>query len=242
MPGLVSEATESVTYGRALLNEGIAVTDFARHLPFRARLVHDSDAAGLAEFWHGREGGNAFYVSLSRSVGGSVLINGEIYRGDGEFAGEIGHVRIHTDGDLCYCGKRGCVDAYCNARVLARSASDGTLEGFFQELSEGRDEIAEVWDRYTSNLARAVNNVRVLFGCPVILGGDVGAHVGPHLAEIHTKVDDLSFLESPSESFLEACSYRDNPVATGAALYLIDEFREELGPPAARAVRSGESQ
>lgn len=238
VPGLISETSESVTYGQVLQNEGVSVTDFGRHLPYRARLVHDSDAAGLAEFWSGHTGGNAFYISLSRSVGGSILINGEIFRGDGEFAGEIGHVRIHTDGELCYCGQRGCMDAYCNARVLA-DAADGTLAGFFQRLADDDDHLSDVWDVYTSNLARAVHNVRVLFGCPVILGGDVGAHIRPHMPAIHSKVDRLSFLASNSTSFLHPCNYQDSPVATGAALYLIDEFHQELGPPQPRPLYQG---
>lgn len=235
VPGLISEATESVTYGRVLDNEGVTGADFGRHLPYRTRLVHDSDAAGLAEFWPDDAHGNAFYMSLSRSVGGSILINGEIFRGDGEFSGEIGHVRIHTDGELCYCGQRGCMDAYCNASVLARHA-DGSLEGFFRRLEEGDAALDDVWDRYTDNLARAVHNVRVLFGSSVILGGDVGAHIAAHMPGLHAKVDRLSFLASNSSSFLYPSNYQDDPVATGAALYLVDELRQELGPPRPRVV------
>lgn len=238
VPGLISETTESVTYGRVLNNEGVSVSDFSAHLPYRTRLVHDSDAAGLAEFWPDDAYGSAFYVSLSRSVGGSILINGEIFRGDGEFAGEIGHVRIHTDGELCYCGQRGCMDAYCNAGVLARNA-DGTLEGFFARLATGDPELERVWDRYTDNLARSIHNIRVLFGCSVILGGDVGAHIGPQMPGLHAKVDRLSFLASNSTTFLYPCNYQDNPVATGAALYLVDEFRQELGPPQPRPTYAG---
>nr|WP_300147663.1 ROK family transcriptional regulator [Propionicimonas sp.] len=229
VPGLISEATGQVTYGRVIDNYGVTPADFGRYIPFETRLVHDSDAAGLAEFWPSHTVENAFYISLSKSIGGSVLIRDEIYRGDGEFAGEIGHLRIHVDGLRCYCGQKGCVDPYCNASVLS-SRANGSLQEFFDRLAAGDPAITEVWDRYTADLARAIHNIRVLFGCTIIIGGDVGAHIDRHMDGLRSKVDCLSFLASHSETFLIPCSYTNHPIATGAALYLVDEFLQDLGP------------
>lgn len=229
MPGLISESTGMITYGRVIDNYGMRASDFGRHLPFRTRLVHDSDAAGQAEFWPEDGPDNAFYVSLSRSVGGSVLVGGDIFRGDGEFAGEIGHLRIHTGGKLCYCGQHGCMDAYCNSSVLAHRAG-GSLDVFFDRLSQGDPGIVEVWDTYTSDLAQAIHNIRVLFGCTIILGGDVGARIGDHIDGVRSKVDQQSFLATHSEGFLLPSTCTREPVATGAALYLVDEFKQSLGP------------
>lgn len=229
VPGLVSEITGRVTYGRVIDNYGLEAADFGRHLPFRTRLVHDSDAAGQAEFWPEDGPDNAFYISLSRSIGGSVLVDGEIFRGDGEFAGEIGHLHIHDNGLECYCGQHGCMDAYCNSSVLTK-CSNGSLDAFFEGLAAGDPELTRVWDVYTSDLARAIHDVRVLFGCKIILGGDVGAHIGEHIHVVRAKVDQLSFLATDSENFLLPSTCTREPVATGAALYLVAEFREHLGP------------
>lgn len=234
VPGLVSQSTGRVTYGRVIDNHGISAADFARHLALPTRLVHDSEAAGLAEFWPSPGLTNAFYVSLSKSVGGSVLFNDEIYRGDGEFAGEIGHLRLHQGGLPCYCGQLGCVDPYTNADVLAQHAA-GSLENFFARLDEGDADAVQVWDRYTTDLAHVVHNIRVLFGCTIILGGDVGAHIDPYMAGLRSKVDALSFLASQSEAFLVPAGYTDQPVATGAALALVEEFHQELGPAPTRS-------
>lgn len=237
VPGLVSEITGRVTYGRVIDNYGLEAADFGRHLPFRTRLVHDSDAAGQAEFWPEDGPDNAFYISLSRSVGGSVLVDGEIFRGDGEFAGEVGHLHIHDDGLQCYCGQHGCMDAYCNSSVLTQH-SDGSLDAFFDGLATGDPKLTRVWDHYTSDLARAIHNVRVLFGCTIILGGDVGAHIGERIQAVRAKVDQLSFLATDSENFLLPSTCTREPVATGAALYLVDEFRQHLGPLTHQPVRT----
>lgn len=229
MPGLVSETTGRVIYGRVIDNLGLSAADFGSHLPYPTRLVHDSDAAGLAEFWSETVLENAFYINLSRSIGGSVLVRGKIHRGDGEFAGEIGHLHIHDDGLRCYCGQYGCLDPYSNATVLS-AAADGSLEDFFLRLDAGDADVLGVWDHYTSDLARALHSIRALFGCTIILGGDVGALVHEHIDIIRAKVDRISFLDSNAETFLVSSRYTDQPVATGAALYFVDEFRQSLGP------------
>lgn len=236
VPGLLSETTGRVTYGRVIDNVGLSAEDFARHLPYETRLVHDSEAAGFAEFWEHRQRENAFYLSLSKSVGGSVLIKGGMYRGDGEIAGEVGHLRIHDDGLPCYCGRHGCLDPYCNATVLTRHA-DGSLRNFFTRLDSGDPALAEVWDRYTTDLAIAVNNIRVMFGSTIILGGDVGSRGGSHLVDLFAKVDSLSFLATPARSYLVPCTYTNHSIATGAALYLVEEFRQALGALPARPFR-----
>ncbi|WP_228489209.1 ROK family protein [Raineyella fluvialis] len=227
VPGLISESTGKVTYGRVIDNAGLSAADFARYIPYETRLVHDSEAAGFAEFWDRQTVDNAFYISLSKSVGGSVLIANGMYRGDGELAGEVGHMRIHDHGLRCYCGRDGCLDPYCNSGVLAQH-TDGSIEDFFEGLSAGDPEAVEVWERYTSDLAIAVNNIRVMFGCTIILGGDVGAQGGSHLGDVRAKVDRLSFLEAPAETYLVPCSFTEHPIAVGAALYLVDEFRQNL--------------
>ncbi|MEA5153217.1 ROK family transcriptional regulator [Raineyella sp.] len=235
VPGLISGTTGRVTYGRVIDNQGLSAADFAAHIPYETRLVHDSEAAGFAEFWDKTTVDNAFYISLSHSVGGSVLIKNAMYRGDGELAGEIGHMRIHDDGLRCYCGRDGCLDPYCNSTVLS-AHTDGSVEDFFAGLAAGDPVLAPVWDRYTTDLAIAVNNIRVMFGCTIVLGGDVGAHSGAQLDDLRRKVEQLDFLDTDSRTFLVPASVREHPIAVGAALYLVDEFRQRLGRPPSRSL------
>ena len=61
---------------------------------------------------------NAVYLSLSNTVGGSICFGGQQYPGDNFKSGEFGHMVIEKNGRQCYCGKQGCMDAYCSALVL----------------------------------------------------------------------------------------------------------------------------
>lgn len=111
---------------------------------FRTRVVVDNDAnvAGLGETKFGagvisrvkdaRTGiernvetaANVLYVTVSTGVGGGWILNGEIYRGANELAGEIGHVVIDPNGPPCVCGRRGCVEQLACGPAIARMARE----------------------------------------------------------------------------------------------------------------------
>ena len=84
---------------------------------------------------------------------------------------------LYPGGDLCYCGKEGCVDRYCSARVL--TGEEGIrLEEFFQRLASGEAVTEKIWDEYLSDLAVVVNNLRMIYDCKVVVGGYVGRFHG----------------------------------------------------------------
>ena len=72
-------------------------------------------------------------------------------------------------------------------------------------------------------LASAINNVRALLDCDVILGGYVGAYLEPYLEEIRKKALMLSSFDSEGD-FIKLCSYKREAIAAGAALHYISEF------------------
>ena len=101
-------------------------------------------------------------------------MDGSLYMGNHLRAGEFGHNTLVPGGRRCYCGKEGCLDAYCSARLLADHA-DGNLVAFFDGLRDGDAEKQAVWREYLGYLAIAVNNLHMSFDCDVIVGGYVGA-------------------------------------------------------------------
>jgi predicted NBD/HSP70 family sugar kinase len=59
------------------------------------------------------------HVKLSMGIGGGIVVGGEVLRGAGGLAGDIGHVRVGpAAGPLCRCGRRGCLAAYASGRAL----------------------------------------------------------------------------------------------------------------------------
>lgn len=221
---LVSDDGEYIEYGKALNFTKRRREEIAAYIPYRNRLVHDSYAAGYRETWTDHKFRNAFYISLSNSVGGSVIIDDAIYEGNTHKGGEIGHMEVVPEGgELCYCGRRGCFDTVCRAGRLA-GHTEGNLEEFFRILEQGDETAMKLWDEYLDHLARAIHNIRMLFDGMVILGGYVGAHMGKYLDDICRRVDEKNPFGDRAQDYLVECRYKVEASAAGAALFYIDEF------------------
>ena len=103
-------------------------------LPLKAKLEsefeipvtieNDANASALAEYRFG--GGRGYdallYMTMSTGIGGGIVINGQIYHGANDSAGEVGHQILLPDGPTCGCGKRGCLEALCSGPAIARRA------------------------------------------------------------------------------------------------------------------------
>ncbi|HUN23820.1 MAG TPA: ROK family transcriptional regulator [Anaerolineales bacterium] len=82
---------------------------------------NDSHLAALAEyqFSHERLSPNLIAINVFSGIGAGIIINGELFVGDHNAAGEIGHVVLDPQGALCGCGNRGCLEMFVNGRLLA---------------------------------------------------------------------------------------------------------------------------
>ena len=101
-------------------------------LPLKAKLEsefqvpvtieNDANASALAEYrFGGGRGYNAvLYMTMSTGIGGGIVLDGQIYHGANDSAGEVGHQILLPDGPLCGCGKRGCLEALCSGPAIAR--------------------------------------------------------------------------------------------------------------------------
>lgn len=91
-----------------------------------AIIENDANACALAEYRFGGAKGydSVLYMTMSTGIGGGIVINGQIYHGANDSAGEVGHQILLPDGPLCGCGKRGCLEALCSGPAIARRAKE----------------------------------------------------------------------------------------------------------------------
>lgn len=90
------------------------------HLPVFA--ANDANAAACAEkvFGTAKKAADFIYLTVSTGIGGGVFIDGKLLEGKGFAAGEIGHVPIVPNGNLCGCGRRGCLEAHASGTAIAK--------------------------------------------------------------------------------------------------------------------------
>lgn len=170
MQGLVSEDGQTMTYGKILECTGLKIDNFSRYFDLPCIFIHDSKASASAELWFSKNVSNAIYLSLNRNLGGAVILNGEVQSENGSISGTFEHMCVNPHGDLCYCGKKGCLETYCSAHSL-RNHSGETPERFFELLRQNDAHILRIWHTYLQYLSMAITNIRHVIDCDFIIGG-----------------------------------------------------------------------
>lgn len=183
VPGPID--VESGVLGSTAILPGWAGTnprdDLAARLGVPVYVDNDANLGALGELvWgSGRGAADLAYIKVASGVGAGLVINGQIYRGPGGTAGEIGHITLDESGPVCRCGNRGCLETFTAARYvlpLLHSAhgTDLTVARMVQLAREGdpgcRRVIADVGRHIGSGVANLCN---LLNPRRVVLGGDL---------------------------------------------------------------------
>jgi glucokinase len=97
-------------------------TLLSERLDMPVRLEHDAKAAALGDFHYGAGKGarSMTYTTIGTGVGAAIILDGQLYYGDGNASGEVGHITIDRYGEACSCGTRGCVETYTSGPWLAK--------------------------------------------------------------------------------------------------------------------------
>lgn len=225
-PGIIDLDKKVITYSHILGVEAIPFASVSRFFSYPCFFFNDANAGAYAEGFHGDEAEQFFYLSLSNTVGGAIYSRNELIQGKSFRCGEVGHMTVVMDGENCYCGKKGCLDAYCAAWRLSEAA-DGKLEQYFRLLDEKDAEAVRIWDSYTDYLAVAVNNIHMVLDCDIVLGGYVGSCMGAHLQGLWEKVAQRNTF-GEKDPFVKVCHYQVAAAALGAALKVIETFVSQI--------------
>lgn len=111
-------------------------------------LEHITKAATLGELWFGAGIGkeNIICVRVGSGISAGFVINGSLYRGFSDRAGEFGHTVIERDGKKCRCGNYGCLETYVSTQVLIDKVLDGLKNRAYTQVSiegKNREELLE---------------------------------------------------------------------------------------------------
>ena len=104
--------------------------EVAMRVNMPATLDNDANCATLGEWWCGaaKGGRNVVGLTIGTGIGGGLILEGKLYHGASDVAGEIGHTTIDSTGRRCKCGNYGCLEAYTSGPAIAERARE-ILEG-----------------------------------------------------------------------------------------------------------------
>jgi glucokinase len=146
---------------------------------------NDVNVMTLAEWKYGAGRGmkNMVCITIGTGLGGGLVINNQLYRGEGFAAGELGHIPINEKGQKCNCGGWGCLETYAGNRYLNVRAKNIfhkkiTLEEITCKASLGEKKAIVFWKEVAEHIGNGLTGVVNVLNpsCIVIGGGIAKAH------------------------------------------------------------------
>ncbi|MEX5271708.1 ROK family protein [Kocuria sabuli] len=224
VPGRLSPDRGTVLSAPNLAWEHVPLVERLRRLPpFRGPALtagNDSMLAARTEVLH-RPGESFLFLHGETGIGGAVVLDGRIHRGEHGWAGELGHVTITPGGELCRCGRRGCLEAYVSYHALrARTGlpEDVRIEDLVAATAErlrSRDAVMEMIGRPLGVVL--ANSMNVLDLSTVVLSGyfaPIAAELEPVLREV-VEAHALTAEVGPIE--IQRSAADAHPALSGAA-------------------------
>ncbi len=192
--GQINPATGEVIYAPNLKWQNAPLgSTLAKALKLKVQVLNDVRAATLAEHKYGNGKGleNFANIFVGTGIGSGFVLNGQLVHGSTNSAGEIGHICMDPEGQVCGCGNKGCLESYASGtgmenyvkaelkkgrksliKELAESKFDNVRGPLIGRAAEQGDELAlEAIDRVGQYLGLALANIHTLINPEMILLG-----------------------------------------------------------------------
>ena len=171
--GLIKNSNTQCLIGKDLQN------DLKNILHYNVSIENDANCFALAEakLGAGKNSNLVFGIIMGTGVGGGIIIDGKIHHGRTNIAGEWGHHCLHPEGNICYCGNKGCVETYISGPALEKKWSNLTNQNqLLPEIIKSSDNPNFLnWKRsFLDDFGLSLANViDILDPDMIILGGGV---------------------------------------------------------------------
>ncbi len=196
---------------------------FSKRLNIPVGLTNDANAAAIGEMQYGVARGmkDFIMITLGTGVGSGIVVNGQMVYGSDGFAGELGHVIMvrGEEGRSCGCGRKGCLEAYCSATGVARTARE------FLQKTKDPSLLREINPEEITSL-----DVSIAAGKGDKMALDIFAFTGDMLG---AACADFANFSSP-EAFVffggltKAGDLLMNPIKAAYAKYVLPTYRDNV--------------
>lgn len=226
LQGLVSADGNTIIYGEILKCTGLKIDVFTKWLDYPCKFIHEPDGAALSELWVSPELDNALYLSMSEHLGGAIISGRKILNGIHRHGATYEHITACPDGELCYCGKRGCYETVCSKVALLRGESP---DEFFTRARNGEPDASERWENFLRFLGRLIAHLHLVVDTKYILGGHLAPYFnGDDIRTLYKYVRERTpFVEE--DDYILPSKMPSHNITIGAALPYIISFLEKAG-------------
>lgn len=239
--GVSMHGVVDVDTGTSLVAPNLGLTDIPikeeleREFNLTIKVENDARAMALGETWFGGHGDldSMVTVNLGRGVGAGVIINGKLYHGAQDIAGEIGHMTIDINGKRCECGNRGCLQTFVTGSAIGERARGRiqnesvrlTGESVFELAKAGNDLYIDVLKETGSIIGIGLTNlIHIINPDQIVLGGGVMKSEKFILPAIRQEIKQRTLTTAASNTKVTVTKLGDDATILGAVSLLLVEL------------------
>lgn len=246
VPGIVEKKSGTVLIAPNLRWHDVPLKDILeKRLGLPVYIDNEANAGALGEKWYGQWGSvsHLIYVSVGIGIGTGIIIDNEIYRGAAGFAGEMGHITIDLNDDVCSCGNIGCLENFASERALlkliGKMAKNGESDRYINLENVNKldaDQIVK-YARMGSRVARkaikevaeklaiGVTNFINIFNPDIIIIGNRAALMGDlFLNDLRKIVYERCFTAKYYNVRIDISKLKDHACALGCVAMVISDI------------------
>ncbi len=200
--------------------------------------LNECDCAALTELYIGK-GKNLSeftFLGISKRVGSGIIAKGDLYRSSSGFNCEFGHTTIDYKGPRCYCGRRGCVNAYTSVLSLTEKLREASGEDLtFEECCEKYKndtpaEIDAVFEEMASMLAYGITNMATLTGNMKYIIGCEGYYIpDKYIESCEKKTNDMVVLKDRRKVSIVKTDIHKSISSASCACAVLDKVLSRTG-------------
>jgi predicted NBD/HSP70 family sugar kinase len=203
----------------------------SRRLGKQVVVDNDANLAMLGESRHGvaREASSAVFVSIGYGIGAGIMANGELLRGHDGTAGEIGHVRVSENGELCRCGNRGCLEVMVNSTAIVHSlrhtVGNVTLRDVITMARQGDIGCSRVISDAAHYVGAALSSLCNLINPElIVIGGELADAGAVLLAPLEAAIERNSLRNPLNPPQVQLSALGDDAAVHGAVAFAFDSI------------------
>lgn len=240
--GVAMHGVVEVETGMSLFAPNLGLTNIPikdaleNEFNIEVKVENDARAMALGEFWFGDHGGLAsmLAVNIGRGVGAGLVIDGKLYHGAQDIAGEVGHMTIDLHGEICECGNRGCLQTFATGSAIAKRAEKFinekdiaiTGERVYELALEGNEDCIRLLQESGEIIGIGLTNlIHIINPEKIVLGGGVTKSKMFILPNIRKAINERVLTPEAKQIDIEISKLGDDATIIGAvALLLVDIF------------------
>ena len=246
--GIAMHGVVEVETGTSLFAPNLGLTnipikeELEKEFDIDVKVENDARVMALGESWFGDHGkvDSMLAVNLGRGVGAGIVIDGKLFHGARDIAGEVGHMTIDIHGEICECGNRGCLQTFATGSAIAKQASKVLTVGKQNENDQvlitgekvyalalaGNQECIDILKNTGEIIGIGLTNlIHIINPEKIVLGGGVTKSSKYMLPAIHETIGRRALTPQARKTEVVVSELGDDATISGAvALILVDFF------------------